>query len=536
MNDPHIPGKIDLDNLQLRRRADSQLSGSPAISHDYAGKSLEEIIHELQVHQIELTIQNEELKKVHQDLEASRDRYQTLFDYAPVGYVTLTPEALINQVNLTGAAMLDVPRQKLQNKRFRRFIAPEHLDQWDRFFLQVLHNNEKQITNIFLVPVHDEVIATRIEGVRVLSDDNQYYAHLVISDISERRRIEMELQESEERFRMLFQHISSISVQGYGPDGTTRYWNEASEKLYGYSADEAIGKNLLDLIIPPDMRNDVRQAIAYMADTGDPIPSSELSLMRKDGKRVPVFSSHTLIHRSGYDPELFCVDIDLTDLKQTEEALLEANKKIKLLSGLTRHDIINHIAALSVTLGMTEKESNPTIIHQRVSSALDICNRMEATIGFTREYETVGMISSGWHLIYPIIDSAISELSLEEITIINNIPDDLEIYAEPVLRKVFATLMENSVRHGGNISKIWHSSQEREGQYIIFCEDDGVGIPENKKELIFDHGYGSHTGIGLFLAREILSITGLTIRECGIEGKGARFEITIPAGKFRRTA
>ncbi len=68
---------------------------------------------------------------------------------------------------------------------------------------------------------------------------------------------------------------------------------------------------------------------------------------------------------------------------------------------------------------------------------------------------------------------------------------------------------------------------------IIVCEDDGIGILENEKDLIFEHGYGKHTGIGLFLSREILSITGLSIHECGEEGKGARFEITVPKGKFR---
>jgi signal transduction histidine kinase len=121
------------------------------------------------------------------------------------------------------------------------------------------------------------------------------------------------------------------------------------------------------------------------------------------------------------------------------------------------------------------------------------------------------------------------------VTVYNQIPDDLEVYTDPIIRKVFRTLMENAIRHGEKVTVIQFSCAESEGTQIITCEDDGVGVPSGEKEYIFDNGYGKHTGIGLFLSREILSITGITIVETGEHGKGARFEITIPAGKFRYT-
>jgi len=148
-----------------------------------------------------------------------------------------------------------------------------------------------------------------------------------------RKHAEEVLRESEARFRTLLQHIPSVSVQGYRMDGTTHYWNDASEHIYGYTAKEAIGKNLVELLIPPEMQNDVRKAIAYMAKTGQPIPASELSLMRKDGSRVEVFSSHAIIKSSQGEKELFCIDIDLTERKRIEEALRQANEKLDLLSG-----------------------------------------------------------------------------------------------------------------------------------------------------------------------------------------------------------
>jgi PAS domain S-box-containing protein len=141
----------------------------------------------------------------------------------------------------------------------------------------------------------------------------------IVRDISEKKNSEIALKESEERFRTLLQEIHSVAIQAYGPDGTTKYWNKASEVVYGYTSEEAIGKNLIDLIIPPEMKEGVKQAMAYMAESGIPIPASELLLIRKDGTRVPVYSSHHIAHYPNKEQELFCLDIDLSDLKKAEE-------------------------------------------------------------------------------------------------------------------------------------------------------------------------------------------------------------------------
>ena len=147
-------------------------------------------------------------------------------------------------------------------------------------------------------------------------------------DITERRQVEELHRESEERFRMLLQCVPTVSVQGYAMDGTTLYWNEASERIFGYTAPEAIGKNLLDLIVPPEMREEVRQAMACMAESGQPIPAAEVSLLRKDGSRVELFSSHAVVARPGHPPELFCIDVDLTERKWAAEALARSNEAL----------------------------------------------------------------------------------------------------------------------------------------------------------------------------------------------------------------
>ncbi len=159
---------------------------------------------------------------------------------------------------------------------------------------------------------------------------------------------ENELRESEDRFHLLLQHVPSVAVQGYSMDGTTHYWNEASERIYGYTAQEAIGRNLLDLIIPPEMREDVQKAIASMVETGQPIPAAELSLMRKDGTRAPVFSSHAIVKRPGAPPELFCIDIDLTDRKKAEDARRETVATLKALMENIRQGVLFENASRSI--------------------------------------------------------------------------------------------------------------------------------------------------------------------------------------------
>ncbi|PTN36977.1 hypothetical protein C6366_07645 [Desulfonatronum sp. SC1] len=145
-----------------------------------------------------------------------------------------------------------------------------------------------------------------------------------------------QLAESEARFRNLLANVPNVAVQGYRMDGTTFYWNQASEQIYGYSYEEVVGRNLLDLIIPPEMREKVKTAMQHMAQTGEPIPASELWLMHKDGSSVPVYSSHAIIKKDSALPELFCIDIDLTERLLAEKAVLNQKSYLRAILDTTR--------------------------------------------------------------------------------------------------------------------------------------------------------------------------------------------------------
>jgi len=159
---------------------------------------------------------------------------------------------------------------------------------------------------------------------------------------------------NEARFQKLFDEADAMSIQGYYPDGTVVYWNHASEKVYGYTAQEALGANLLDLIIPPALHSEVEQGVRWMFETGQGVPPGRLTLRHKDGHTVPVYSSHTIVAVPGQVPVLFCMDSDMSELDRAEAELRVAATAFESQQGMIITD------AQGVILRVNESFSRAT--------------------------------------------------------------------------------------------------------------------------------------------------------------------------------
>lgn len=231
--------------------------------------------------------------------------------------------------------------------------------------------------------------------------------------------------------------------------------------------------------------------------------------------------------KSGEVVAVTVVSSNITDLKMTEKSLIEANKKLNLLSSLTRHDILNNLTALQgyIELSMMD-EPGPDRLRY-LEKMLAITDSIHHQVAFTSDYQDIGVKAPQWQDIREIIQNASQIIDLQGIEIEIRF-HELKVFADPMLEKVFYNLIQNAVAHGEKITRIVFSAKRHTEGVTLVCEDDGIGIQDAEKELIFRRGYGKNTGLGLFLIREILSITGMSIKENGTFGKGARFEIMIP--------
>ncbi|MDP1530715.1 putative bifunctional diguanylate cyclase/phosphodiesterase [Rhodoferax sp.] len=166
---------------------------------------------------------------------------------------------------------------------------------------------------------------------------------------------------AELRFQKLFEDADAMSIQGYLADGTVVYWNRASEHIYGYSAAEAMGGNLLDLIIPHDMRTQVEGAVRWMFENGQGIPPSRMNLRHKQGHLVPVYSSHTVVSIDGRAPVMFCMDADMSALAKAEHELRIAATAFDSQQGMLITDRLGVIlrvnSSFTLTTGYTEAEA-----------------------------------------------------------------------------------------------------------------------------------------------------------------------------------
>ena len=348
--------------------------------------------------------------------------------------------------------------------------------------------------------------------------------HGAVQDITERKRIEEELQKISLYTRGLIE-ASLDPLVTISPEGLITDVNQATEIVTGFSRKELIGSDFADYFTEPDQAG---RGYAEAFTSGF-VKDYPLTIRHRSGRTTDVlYNARVYTDQSGTVQGVFAAARDITERRIAEDALQTANHKLQILSSITRHDILNKIMILQAYLDLTIEEIDDPKLSAYLSEIDRAGSEIQRQIEFTRTYEELGVKKAAWQ-------------GIEEL--ITRIPDctipvsadchGYQVLADPMIERVFSNLMDNTLRHAEAADRVEVRCEEQNGDLLIIWQDDGPGVPDDLKEEIFKQGYGKNTGFGLFLAREILAITGITIHEIGVHGEGARFEIWVPAGVWK---
>lgn len=469
-----------------------------------------------------------EMRRAEAALRESEERYRNLAEASEDLIYIIDRDDNVVYLNRRALELLGRRVEELVG-RPRALLFPPHANETMKENLTKVLSGGKPLRVENLIPLGDRDTWQDTTLIPLKDPEGTVTSIMGISrDITERKRIEDALRESEEKYRNLVEraHDGIIVIQ----DGVVKFCNRRTAEMWGGDIQEIVGRPYQDFVDPaefPRLRENYERRMA-----GKEVPGRyDTRLMRKDGTSFPVDLNGGGIIYEGRLADLI-VFRDNTERKMAEEALRNVNRKLNLLSSVTRHDMLNQLMAIVGYHELVRSCDNLSEVKQLVDLAGRAAVTMRHQIEFTRQYQDVGVHSPEWQDLKDVIARASSGKGTRNVKVLLEI-DPVRIFADPLLERVFSNLIENAFSHGEKVTSIRFSTQITGSGLTILCGDDGIGIPAHEKEKIFSPGYGRKTGYGLFLVREILGITGATIREIGQEGKGALFEIAVPKDAYQ---
>jgi len=350
-----------------------------------------------------------------------------------------------------------------------------------------------------------------------------------INQALQQNRLEDALWEREKQYRSVVEDQSEFIFR-FLPDGTIVFANDAYCTYFKKPRNVILGRNIRDSISPDYQETFFRQLEDLTRE--NPVCSMDSRMLASDGSTLwQQWSYRAIFHDQIAPSEFQAVGRDITAQKNAESALVQAHRNLGVMNTITRHDILNQLTVVFGYLELARQTNADAKIEECLGRAYQAAETIRGQIIFTKEYQEIGSNAAQWQSMEGLVRKALSGLNLAGITVKYTL-ENLGIFADPLVEKVFYNLVENSLRHGKKVTEIRISWREDTDGLVIVYEDDGVGVPDGVKEKIFRREYFQNTGLGLYLIREILSITGIQICECGVPETGARFEMKVPPGNY----
>ncbi len=550
---------------ELRKRSEDALQGKTVDFQELSYKEAKRLIHELQVHQIELEMQNEELRRAQMEIEELRNNYSDLYDFAPVGYFSFDKNGLIRQVNLTGAKKLGVERNFIINKPFFLFISKDSKDVFYVHLRNVFRTGIRQVCELKVVDRNRTQFDAQLESIFVQNgEENSGYCRSVIVDISERKNAEEMLRISEEKYRTLFETMAG-GVVYRDAQGKITSDNPAAERILGLTLDQMKGGTSID----PRWRS------IYEDGTDFPGKNHPAIVALKTGKEVRdvvmgVFNVEKEEYRwininavpqfrqgDNKPYQVYTTFEDITERKKFEELRLEnegfinANNTRSELLTIMSHELRTPLTAVigySIILGGNSKgklnKQQKLFVDKILSSSKHLLDLINNVLDIAKidsgKMKLAFEETSVPDLINEILDIFKEKSAENNIILKNKLDPDLPFIRvnRRAFKQILFNLLSNAIKFSDQEGGIVTVSVNKESDMArISVSDNGIGIKEEDIPRLFqkfeqlDTGMSRKyegTGLGLAITKKLVEHHGGKIMVESKYGEGSTFTFLLP--------
>ncbi len=546
------------------------------IRNELPPRTDEEHQHERRVLQTELEMQNEELRRVQVAIEESRDRYIDLYEFAPIGYLTLTHEGIIAEVNLTGVALLGMERKKLLNRRFDSIVTTKDRDRWHSHCLNVLQRVGRKVCELLIQRSDGTFFHAQLDCQRIKSDDVSMM-RIALTDITERKQNEEQLRKADASLRLMVESVTDCAIVMLDTDGHVENWNIAAQRINGYSEAEIIGQSFSRFYPREDI------------DSGK--PQRELDAVITQGRHEDEG------WRLRKDGSIFWANVVITTMRDTDGGLCgfvmltrDVTERRLMEQLLTEKNIeLERTRAVAEKANVAKSEFISSMNHELrspLNAILGFAQLLEASLPPPTEIQTIRLqqiLKAGWYLlelINEILDLAVIEsgkltLSPEPLSLAKVMLEcqaivepqaqkrDIKltfptfdipcfVYADRIrLKQVLINLLSNAIKYNHAHGTVEVKYVENMlGRIRISIKDSGVGVAPEKLAQLFqpfnrlgqENGAEEGTGIGLVVTKRLVDLMKGIIGVESIVGEGSEFwvellraemplvaEVTLPA-------
>ncbi len=539
------------------------LSGSEHLpSSSLTMEETQKLVHELHTHQIELELQNEDLRLAQQELEKSRRKYTDLYEFAPVGFFTIQENGLIEECNLTAATMLGYSKLQLLGRSFTTLIQRDSQDVYSHFRKRLLISSKKQTCELPLIKEDKSVIYALLESrVRLDIDGNAGDLWITISDISDRKALEDSLRQSTEEWAITFDSISD-SITIIDRDFRIVKANKAAYEMFlsDFGNESVEGRNCYEMFPGIDSACQGCLGVQCFQD----LSTHTREIHNEKSKKIYQVTCSPMRKGNGITTHIVHIVRDITEQKTMEVKRLQTQKMevIGTLAGGISHDFNNILTAI---LGHAEivheamPKSNPS--REYLGHIVNAANRAKELVRqiltFSRKEQEARLLVE----VAPIVEEVLNLIRAATpscIKIVEKLdPDAGPILVNPVkVHQVLMNLCTNAIHAMGkkkgvltievhqvmlDDTSVVDTSDIHAGPFVeLMVKDTGHGIDQETLDHMFNPYFstkpgGKGSGLGLTIVQGIVKSCGGAIHVESQPGRGTIFRVYFPVSKEKAT-